>query len=218
MNSRENFVKELDELKDSICSMIDKVYEIVKSSVEALEEHDIQKAKKVIDMDDGIDKEMEVIEERAIELIALQQPAAKDLRILFSAIKIVTDLERMGDYCVNIAKEVILIGKEEHIKDIKEIVTMKEIILDMITDTKESFLKEDAYEALKVGKQDSLLDELYREMYNEMLLKINENKDNISQGARLLFVGRYLERIGDHLTNVCEKIIYIIKGERVEIN
>lgn len=218
MNSRENFVKELDELKDSICSMIDKVYEIVKSSVEALEEHDSQKAKKVIDMDDGIDKEMEVIEERAIELIALQQPAAKDLRILFSAIKIVTDLERMGDYCVNIAKEVILIGKEEHIKDIKEIVTMKEIILDMITDTKESFLKEDAYEALKVGKQDSLLDELYREMYNEMLLKINENKDNISQGARLLFVGRYLERIGDHLTNVCEKIIYIIKGERVEIN
>lgn len=218
MNSRENFVKELDELKDSICSMIDKVYEIVKSSVEALEEHDSQKAKKVIDMDDGIDKEMEIIEERAIELIALQQPAAKDLRILFSAIKIVTDLERMGDYCVNIAKEVILIGKEEHIKDIKEIVTMKEIILDMITDTKESFLKEDAYEALKVGKQDSLLDELYREMYNEMLLKINENKDNISQGARLLFVGRYLERIGDHLTNVCEKIIYIIKGERVEIN
>lgn len=218
MNSRENFVKELDELKDSICSMIDKVYEIVKSSVEALEEHDSQKAKKVIDMDDGIDKEMEIIEERAIELIALQQPAAKDLRILFSAIKIVTDLERMGDYCVNIAKEVILIGKEEHIKDIKEIVTMKEIILDMIIDTKESFLKEDAYEALKVGKQDSLLDELYREMYNEMLLKINENKDNISQGARLLFVGRYLERIGDHLTNVCEKIIYIIKGERVEIN
>lgn len=218
MNSRENFIKELDELKDSICSMIDKVYEIVKSSVEALEEHDSQKAKKVIDMDDGIDKEMEIIEERAIELIALQQPAAKDLRILFSAIKIVTDLERMGDYCVNIAKEVILIGKEEHIKDIKEIVTMKEIILDMITDTKESFLKEDAYEALKVGKQDSLLDELYREMYNEMLLKINENKDNISQGARLLFVGRYLERIGDHLTNVCEKIIYIIKGERVEIN
>lgn len=218
MNSRENFVKELDELKDSICSMIDKVYEIVKSSVEALEEHDIQKAKKVIDMDDGIDKEMEVIEERAIELIALQQPAAKDLRILFSAIKIVTDLERMGDYCVNIAKEVILIGKEEHIKEIKEIVTMKEIILDMITDTKESFLNEDSYEALKVGKQDSLLDELYREMYNEMLLKINENKDNISQGARLLFVGRYLERIGDHLTNVCEKIIYIIKGERVEIN
>lgn len=218
MNSRENFIKELDELKDSICSMIDKVYEIVKSSVEALEEHDTQKAKKVIDMDDGIDKEMEIIEERAIELIALQQPAAKDLRILFSAIKIVTDLERMGDYCVNIAKEVILIGKEEHIKDIKEIVTMKEIILDMITDTKESFLKEDAYEALKVGKQDSLLDELYREMYNEMLLKINENKDNISQGARLLFVGRYLERIGDHLTNVCEKIIYIIKGERVEIN
>lgn len=218
MNSRENFIKELDELKDSICSMIDKVYEIVKSSIEALEEHDSQKAKKVIDMDDGIDKEMEVIEERAIELIALQQPAAKDLRILFSAIKIVTDLERMGDYCVNIAKEVILIGKEEHIKDIKEIVTMKEIILDMITDTKESFLKEDAYEALKVGKQDSLLDELYREMYNEMLLKINENKDNISQGARLLFVGRYLERIGDHLTNVCEKIIYIIKGERVEIN
>jgi Phosphate uptake regulator len=117
----------------------------------------------------------------------------------------VTDLERMGDYCVNIAREVILIGKEPLMKELKDIPKMRDIILNMIDATKISFKELDADLAIEVSRDDEMIDEIYKDIYNEVLLKIHENRENISQGTKLLFIGRYLERIADHLTNVCEK-------------
>ena len=118
---REKFDNELKSLSLQVIGMMDMVSFILKESVKALEEQNIQSAKDIFRLDDKIDEIMNEIEEHCIELIALQQPTAKDLRILFSIIKIVTDLERMGDYCVNIAREVILIGKEPLIKELKDI-------------------------------------------------------------------------------------------------
>ena len=215
---REGFDLSLSELKAEVISMMENVNEILEKSVNSLIEQDVATARWVISFDDVIDDQRNDIEERCIDLLALQQPAARDLRILFSILGIVNDLERMGDYSVNIAKEAILIGDEKHIKPLKDIPKMKTIISDMIKNTIQSFVQEDSKLAYRVGSEDELVDELYKNIYNEILHKVNENAGNISQGTRFLFVGRYLERMGDHLTNICEKIIYIVDGKRVEIN
>ena len=215
---REGFDLSLSELKTEVISMMENVNEILEKSVNSLVEQDVSTARWVIEFDDVIDDQRNDIEERCIDLLALQQPAARDLRILFSILGIVNDLERMGDYSVNIAKEVILIGDEKHIKLLKDIPKMKTIISDMIKNTVKSFREEDSKLAYRVGNEDELVDELYKNIYNEILHKVNENAGNISQGTRFLFIGRYLERMGDHLTNICEKIIYIVDGKRVEIN
>lgn len=215
---REGFDLSLSELKSEVISMMENVNEILEKSVNSLVEQDVATARWVISFDDVIDEQRNNIEERCIDLLALQQPAARDLRILFSILGIVNDLERMGDYSVNIAKEVILIGDETHIKPLKDIPKMKNIISEMIKNTVKSFTEEDSKLAYRVGSEDELVDELYKNIYNEILHKVNENAGNISQGTRFLFIGRYLERMGDHLTNICEKIIYIVDGKRVEIN
>ena len=215
---REGFDLSLSELKTQAVQMMDDVDETMEKSVRSLKEQDMETARWAISFDDVIDSLRDDIEERCIDLLALQQPAARDLRILFSILSIVNDLERMGDYSVNIAKEAILIGDEQHIKPLKDIPKMKIIISEMIKNTKKSFIEEDSRLAYRVGSEDELVDELYKNIYNEILHKVNENAGNISQGTRFLFVGRYLERMGDHLTNICEKIIYIVDGKRVEIN
>lgn len=215
---REGFDLSLQELKDDVILMMDKVEEILIASVQALLEQDTKKAKATIDLDDVIDEMQWDIEERCVELMALQQPAARDLRILFSILSIINELERMGDYSVNICKEVILIGDEEFIKTIKDIPRMKDIIVEMIQSCKEAFLTENTKMAYKIGQNDELVDELYRKIYTKLLQRISEDASVIVQGTRLLFIGRYLERTADHLTNICEKIIYISEGKRVEIN
>lgn len=215
---REGFDNDLKYLSSQVLVMMDMVRDILTEVIRTLEEQDTNGAREVFKLDDKIDEKMNEIEEKCIELIALQQPKAKDLRTLFSLIKMVTDLERMGDYCVNIAREVILIGKEPLMKELKDIPKMRDIILNMIDATKISFKELDADLAIEVSRDDEMIDEIYKDIYNEVLLKIHENRENISQGTKLLFIGRYLERIADHLTNVCEKIVYITRGERLELN
>lgn len=215
---REGFDNDLKYLSSQVLVMMDMVRDILTEVIRTLEEQDVQGAREIFKFDDKIDEKMNQIEEKCIELIALQQPKAKDLRTLFSLIKMVTDLERMGDYCVNIAREVILIGKEPLMKELKDIPKMRDIILNMIDATKISFKELDADLAIEVSRDDEMIDEIYKDIYNEVLLKIHENRENISQGTKLLFIGRYLERIADHLTNVCEKIVYITRGERLELN
>lgn len=215
---REGFDNDLKYLSSQVLVMMDMVRDILTEVIRTLEEQDVQGAREIFKFDDKIDEKMNQIEEKCIELIALQQPKAKDLRTLFSLIKMVTDLERMGDYCVNIAREVILIGKEPLMKELKDIPKMRDIILNMIDATKISFKGLDADLAIEVSRDDEMIDEIYKDIYNEVLLKIHENRENISQGTKLLFIGRYLERIADHLTNVCEKIVYITRGERLELN
>ncbi len=215
---RENFQASIKELKNDVIEMMNRVEDITNAAMEALINQDIKLAREVMKMDDAIDILMYDIEEKAIELIALQQPMAKDLRVIFSIAKMITDLERVGDFCVNISKEVIKIGDEELIKPLVDIPKMKSIIVEMIQNMRESFVNENAALAKKVGADDELIDNLYLDIYNDILLMINQDSKYINQGTKLLFIGRYLERMADHITNVCEKIIYIVKGDRVSIN
>ncbi|RKD25303.1 phosphate uptake regulator, PhoU [Caminicella sporogenes DSM 14501] len=215
---REGFESSLKSLKEEVVNMMEKVSKLIQDSVDSLVNRDIKLAREVIKKDDEIDKLMNDIEEKTIELIALQQPMAKDLRIIFSISKIITDIERVGDFCVNICKETIKIGHEEHIKPLIDIPKMRDIILEMFANTKESFINENYKLAYRVGEDDEIIDNLYKDIYTEILMMIHEDSKFISQGTKLLFVGRYLERMADHITNICERIIYISQGDRVSIN
>lgn len=215
---REEFRNDLKDLKEEVSFMMDKVYDIVDKSINYLMTNDYKKAKSIKGMDDCIDSYMDDIEEKVVELIALQQPMAKDLRALFAISKMVTDLERIGDFAVNIAKETINIGQEEHIEPIYYIPKMKVIILDMLSELKLSLMKKDVKKAYEIAKLDENIDMIYKDLYNHILILINKDSNYINQGTKLLFVGRYLERMADHITNICERIIYIHKGEKVDIN
>lgn len=215
---RVGFENELKTLKQEVVDMLDKTEFSIKTAVKSLAEKDVELAKEVIKLDNEIDQIMYEIEEKAIELIALQQPMAKDLRMIFAITKMITNIERVGDFGVNIAKEVIKIGSEEHIKKWADIVRMAEIVISMIDKVKSSLILEDVTLAMEVGEYDDIVDTMYKDIYNDVLIMIHKNSDYISQGTKILFVGRYIERMADHLTNVCEMIIYLVKGERVEIN
>ena len=215
---RAGFEKELNNLKTDALYMFERVEEAVKTAMQALGEMDAGLARNVIKQDDIVDLKMYEIEEKAIELIALQQPMAKDLRMIFAITKIISNLERIGDFAVNIAKEVIKMGGDERISKWSGIFKMTDILMEMMDKTKSSLLLEDPTLALEVGKEDELVDNLYREIYSDMLITIHKNSDYINQGTKILFVGRYVERMADHLTNICEMIIYIAKGERIEID
>ncbi len=215
---RKQFDDSIERLKNDVISMMENVEKIFVKSVEALLIQDIEVAREVIAMDDEIDRQRDAIEETSVELIALQQPMATDLRIIFSISKIITDLERIGDFSVNIAKETIKIGNEPLIKPLIDIPKMQTIISGMLKNAKRSFIDGNVYLAYEVGAEDELIDNFYKGIYSEILIMIHENDRYINQGTKLLFIGRYLERIADHITNICERIIYIYSGEKADIN
>ncbi|WP_373598936.1 phosphate signaling complex protein PhoU [Paraclostridium bifermentans] len=197
--------------------MIDKCEEILEDSIDCMINKDLEKASKIRSEDDEIDALRDYIRDRSIELMALKQPMAKDLRFVYALESICLELERIGDYSVNIADEVIKIGNEEYIKELVDIPKMKDICIEMLKDAKLALQNKDEDLAYSSAKKDDLVDKLY-DCVQEHTLKVMHEKDiNIDQGVRILFVGRYLERIGDHTTNICEKIIYALNGDMVEI-
>lgn len=197
--------------------MFDKSEEILEKSVASMILKDVEKAKEIEQQDDEIDTLRDHIRDRSIELMALRQPMAKDLRFIYALESICLGLERIGDYAVNIADEVVKIGKEEYIKELIDIPKMKDICIDMIKDAKKALELRDETLAYNTALKDDLVDKLYDAIQEHTLKIMHEKEMNIDQGVTMLFVARYLERIGDHITNICEKIIYALKGDMIEI-
>ncbi len=214
---RTEYHNELDELKKSLIKMGAIVEDILEMSLRAFTERDLELSQKAIKLDDTADELDLDIEKRCLDLIALQQPAAKDLRVVGSIIKIIADLERIGDYGVNIARETKRLGEEDFIKPLEDISKMAEITREMTRKSLDSFVNEDTEKAREVAKMDDPVDDLYKKVYDELLTKCYLNKENNKQVIILLSVGRYLERIGDHATNICERIIYMVEGKRVQL-
>lgn len=213
---RKHFDNELEYLNDSLLKMGVMVEEMIDISIQSLLKQDVDLADKVIELDDKVD-DMEIkIEKKCLELIALQQPMAKDLRDISAILKIITDLERIGDHGVNIAKVTKRLANEEYIKPLIDIPRMADISKDMIRKSLDSFVKKDESLAREVAKMDDEIDDIYEEIYLELLEMLTENKDIMTQVINLLFIGRYIERIADHTTNICERIIYMVSGVRVE--
>ena len=207
----------IDTLKQYTINMIEECIDILDLSFESMLNQDVDGCRKVIKQDDRIDELREYIRDRSIELLALKQPMAKDLRYIYSLGGIAIELERIGDYAVNIAEEAIKICQDEYIKDLIDIPKMYEECKKMILEVKESLENENEDLAREIALQDDKIDSLYNRVQEDCLRVMNANPQTINQGVNLLFIGRYLERIGDHITNICEMIIFAINGEMTEI-
>ncbi len=207
----------IDTLKQYTINMIEECVSILDLSVECMLKQDIEGCKKVIKQDDKIDELREYIRDRSIELLVLKQPMARDLRYIYALGFIALELERIGDYAVNIAEETIKICQDEYIKDLIDIPKMYEECKKMILEVKESLENENEDLAREIALQDDKIDSLYNRVQEDCLRVMNANPQTINQGVNLLFIGRYLERIGDHITNICEMIIFAINGEMAEI-
>ena len=207
----------IDTLKQYTINMIEECVSILDLSVECMLKQDIEGCKKVIKQDDKIDELREYIRDRSIELLVLKQPMARDLRYIYALGFIALELERIGDYAVNIAEETIKICQDEYIKDLIDIPKMYEDCKKMILEVKESLENENEDLAREIALQDDKIDSLYNRVQEDCLKVMSSNPQTINQGVNLLFIGRYLERIGNHITNICEMIIFAINGEMTEI-
>ena len=212
---RQGFDQELETLRQDLVHMGQIVQDSITNAVDALARRDKALARQVMDGDDVIDAMQVDIEDRCISLIARQQPVAKDLRILGTGLKITTDLERIGDHAFDIAKIVLLIGDEPLIKPLVDIPRMAVMAQSMLNDSLQAYLKLDIGLAEKVCRDDDMVDQLYHQVFRELLTYMLEDPKKINQATQLIFVARYLERIADHSTNVAEWVIYLVTGERM---
>ncbi|KAB3540974.1 phosphate signaling complex protein PhoU [Alkaliphilus pronyensis] len=215
---RRNFNTQLNELNIKLLKMGAMVQEIIEASVEALAKQDLTLAKKIYEMDDEIDKIELEIELECMNLIALQQPMAKDLRVIATILKMITDLERMGDHAVNIARVTLEIGNEPLIKPLIDIPKMAKLAQNMVNKSLNAFMKLDVKLAEEVAHDDEEVDQLHEYIYTELMDMMIKNQKIVKQATNLIFISRYLERIADHATNIGERTIYIVTGENVEIN
>lgn len=216
--SREILNHKMVDLKHNVLRMGTLVERIVDMAVTSLKEQKLEVAQMVNFEDNKIDELDVQIENDCMNLIALQQPLAKDLRTIATVMKIITDLERMGDNAVNIAKITLEIGNEPLIKPLIDIPKISLIVQKMVKLSLDAFLNEDVLLAVEVAQMDEEVDDFYEKIVNEILLLISEDRALAVQATKLMFVGRYLERIADHATNICERVIYMVTGELKEIN
>jgi phosphate transport system protein len=216
--TRNYFDKELHELHLLMLKMCTEVEEALINTVYALKNQDINMAQAVIDGDDVIDDMESIIEDRCLKLIALQAPMAKDLRFIATALKIITDLERIADHAVDISKITIRLKDETYIKELIDIPRMGEMTTKMIKESIDAYVNQDAEKAKEVAKMDDEVDALHKQIFRELLLIMMEDPKKISQATSFLFVSKSLERIGDYVTNICEKIIYAVTSEHVNLN
>ena len=210
---RQHFEDDLAELNRAIMKMGLKVEEAINSSVEALGNRDIDLAQKIIEEDDIIDRMEKNLCDQCALIIAREQPVAGDLRHLISGIKIITDLERIGDHAVHIAKGTINMAGEEFIKPLVDIPRMAELSCSMLSRAVGAYVEQDAEAAVSIAKEDNLIDELHHQIVREILTYMLQDSKNIEGGLSLMYISRFLERAGDHVRNICEWVIFDETGE-----
>ena len=207
------FDEELRELKESMLFEGELVQKAVQNAVTALLTRDSELARKVIADDDIINTKEVEIDEFCLKLLALRQPAAKDLRFIATAIKINYDLERMGDMAVNICERVLELNQEPQLKPYIDLPQMAEIAQTMLKESLDAFVREDPQLAWKVTEEDENVDNLNQQIFRELLTYMSEDLRTISRGTRLLFISKYLERLADHAVNIAELVIFLVQGK-----
>ena len=210
--------KRMKLLRTELAEMGSLVEKQIYNSIEAFKNKDMELVKQVMENDDKVDELNRKIEEQCLKFMAMESPVATDLRKIFATSKIVTDLERMADYAVDICKitkrvELDVLGEE-----CDPIWQMVDILRKMINKALEAFVSGDVDAAYEICKMDDEVDILYRGLFNDMLKKMSKDETMINKGAQILFASKYLERVGDHVTNICEWIIFSAKGDYVDLN
>ena len=215
---RELYHKDLHRLKEEVISMGNLVSIAIGDSVLSLKNRDAEMAQKVIEKDHEIDALDYSIEDNCMRLLALQQPMARDLRLIVSVLKMSIDLERMGDLALEIAVITKITAGSPPIKPLVDIPRMSDICQDMLKNIMNAFENKDIELARIVAKRDDEIDMLFDQVRRELISYMIEDPKNITGAQHLTFVARYLERIGDHITNLSENVVFMVTGERVELN
>lgn len=215
---RQQYLDSLNEINQEVLRMGTLVEEAIRSAVSALKNRDAELANKVIDNDDAINKMELSIQDRCIILIATEQPVAGDLRGLIGTLKIVAQLERMGDHAVHIAKNALKLVGETYMKKLIDMPRMAERAIQMLHEVLTAFMNSDQQKAIEVAAMDDEIDELHEQVMRECLTYMMQDAKYIPQATAFLFISRFLERLGDQVTNISEWICYIVTGEHQELN
>ena len=215
---REVYHKDLHRLREGIINMGNLVGNAIGESVLSLKNRDVELAQKVIDMDKEIDAVDHEIEENCMRLLALQQPMARDLRLIISVLKMSIDLERIGDLSLEIGVVTKMTANVPLVKPLIDIPRMSEICQEMIKDCMKAFENKDVELARQIARRDDEIDALFDQVRRELITIMIEEPKKITGAQHLTFVARYLERIGDHITNLCESVVFMVTGERAELN
>jgi len=209
------FDNELTDLKESLLKMSGLVEEAINMAIKSLVEQNLDLAAKVIENDDAIDKMELDIEEQCLQMIALRHPIAKNLRIIGCGLKTISDLERVGDHAVNIARASQYLSTKRMVKPLIDIPRMAEIAQNMLKDGLDAYFKGDVELAKEVWLRDKTVDNLNKQIFRELLTFMMEDPHTISRAIHLILVSDNIERIADHATNLAERVVYIVNGERI---
>ncbi len=216
--TREAYHKSLKELQNELLAMGDMVAKAISGSVEALKKRDIEASKKIVEDDLFINKKRFEIEERCLLLIATQQPMAGDLRTIAAILSITTDLERMADHAEGIARINVMIGDATLVKPLIDVPNMAEKGLSMLKRCLKAFIDRDINIAKAICDEDDEVDELYEKTYRELVLLMIDNPKVIEGATYLIWVSHNLERIADRVTNIAERVVFMVTGKMEEIN
>ncbi|MCM8827248.1 MAG: phosphate signaling complex protein PhoU [Candidatus Omnitrophica bacterium] len=209
------FDEELKLLNKKLTDVADLVKDMISKSIRALKERQEDLIEDVFKKEEIVNMSQIDIDDYALELIALKQPAAMDLRFIIATIKINSELERMADLAVNICERTKELLSEPPLKPIIDLPRMAEIAQQMLEDTLKAFLEKNPDLAKDVCKRDDLVDDLNDQIFRELITYMLQDNQNINRAIKLILVSRYLERIADHSTNIAEDVYYIIKGKDI---
>ena len=209
---RNKFDMQLESLSEQLIHMGELCEVAIDKATTALQQGSIEQAKEVIAADEEIDQMEKDIERLCLKLLLQQQPVARDLRQISAALKMITDMERIGDHAADISEMTILMAGTPYIRNIEHLQTMAKEAMVMLVKSIEAYVEKDLEKAEKVIESDDVIDDLFDQIKAELIDAIHQNPDNGEQAADLLMVSKYLERIGDHATNIAEWVIFSITG------
>lgn len=210
---RNRFDRQLKMLNDELIEMGSMIERAIEQSLVALITQDQEKAREVIAFDGEVDRQEREIESLCMKLLLQQQPVARDLRLISAALKMITDMERIGDQAADIAELAVMMAKKPYERELTQISRMGKETMGMVNSSVDAFVEKDLEKARAVLKHDDVIDRLFDTVKSELISLIREDLENGEQATDLLMVAKYLERIGDHATNIAEWVIYSITGE-----
>ncbi len=215
---RATYDREYAHVQDQVLKLGELVDQAIALSLKCLQERDQELAQQVIDDDEAVNELRFLIEEECLALIATQQPTASDLRAVIAAMNIIVDIERMGDHATGIAKTVIKMGDEPLLKPLIDIPKMTALAREMLGASLKAFIDRDAATARRVARQDDEIDALYRAVFDELVEIMAHKPDAVQRATYLLWCAHNLERIGDRVTNIAERAIFMSTGDMKELN
>ncbi len=209
------FDNELNQIREKLLEMGGKVEAMMANAMKSIVERDTELAERTIAFDHEINTLEMVIDEKCLEVLARRQPAARDLRFITLALKIVTDLERIGDQCANICKRARELNQEPSLKPYIDLPRMAQAASDMVKEALDAFVRGDDTLAIKVCEDDQFVDELNEQIQRELLTFMMADPKTISRAMKIIQVSKCLERVADHATNIAEMVIFMIKGKDI---